>query len=221
MATDSNMFLLKNVRAVFPKYFEGEAEAFDGKGDEYYSGSFILPKDHPQMAEIKDRIRKAAADKWAEKGPAMLKVFAAKDKLPLHDGALKADKAYGAAYEDKLYISARNNARTNPPIPVFDNVKDPATGEARVIKSKADPHAPYSGAYVNVVLNFFGYDAGGGQGIGASIGGVQWHAAGERLAGGVTASASQFEAADPGEVFPSDAKSSKKGIDALDDDIPF
>lgn len=220
MTTD-NLFLLKNVRITFPKLFEGEAEAFDGKGDEYYSASFLLPKDHPQVPEIKDRIRKAAVAKWADKGPSMLKVFAAKDKLPLHDGALKADKAYGAAYLGMLYISARNNARTNPPIPVFDNVKDPATGEARAIRSKGDAHAPYSGAYVNVYLNFFGYEQGGGQGIGSSIAGVQWRADGERLAGGVTAVASQFEAAELEDVFPSEAPGAKKGVAALDDDILF
>lgn len=195
-----NLFLLKNVRITFPKLAEGDAEAFDGKGDAYYSASFILGADHPQMGEVKERIKQAAAAKFGDKAEDLLKVFAKKDKLPVHDGDLKSSKPYGAAYKDKLYISARNNARTNPPIPVFDNVKDPATGAARVISSKADAHFPYSGAYVNVYLNFFGYEQGGGQGIGASIGGVQWHADGERLSGGVTASASQFEAADAAEL---------------------
>jgi hypothetical protein len=202
----SDTLYLKNVRITFPKLLDGDAEQFDGKGDMYYSASYILAPDHPQLAEIKARIHAAAVAKFGDKAEDLLKVFAKKDKLPIHDGDLKSSKPYGAAYKDQLYISARNNARTNPPIPVYDNVKDAATGYARVITSKADSHFPYSGAYVNVHLNFFGYEAGGGQGVGASIAGVQWNRDGERLSGGVQASADKFEAADVEDVFPSEPK---------------
>ena len=188
-------FLLSNVRIVFPKLFEGQAEAFEGKGDPYYAASFIIaPTDAQIESVIKPQIRAAARAKWGEKADEMLKIFAAKDKLPIHDGMLKANKPYGAAYKGMLYVSARNNGKTNPPIPVYDNVIDPKTGQARIITSAADKAAPYSGAYVNVYLNFFGYAAGGGEGVGASIAGVQKHADGERLAGGVAAAASDFAA---------------------------
>jgi hypothetical protein len=121
-------------------------------------------------------------------------VFEAKDKLCLHDGDLKADKPYGAAYKGMLYVSARINASKGQPPGVFDNVVDTATGMARLITSPNDPKAPWSGCYVNVILNVFAYDAGGGQGIGASFSGVQFHKDGERLAGGAVASASDFQA---------------------------
>lgn len=188
-------FQLVNVRAVFPKYFKGQEQPFQGKGDPYYSGTFLLElADTKQIELVKAMIKEAAFKKYGEKADAMLKVFAAKDKLPVHDGDIKADKPYGAAYKGKLYVSARNNARTNPPIPVFDNVVDPTTGRARVIESPADPRAPYSGCYVNVFLNFFTYNQGGGEGIGASVLGVQFHKDGERLAGGVMTSADDYEA---------------------------
>lgn len=196
-AAPQNLFLLKNVRAVFPKYHEGEAEAFEGKGDPYYSGSFLLEPTDPQVEAFKEEIRRVAKAKHPQDWEERLKVYAMKDKLPLHDGAMKAGKAYGSAFKGKLYVSARNNAKTNPPIPVYDNVIDPKTNEARVIKSKADPRSPYSGSFVNVYLNVFAYNAGGGEGIGASIAGVQFHADGERLAGGVTAKASDFVAVPP------------------------
>jgi hypothetical protein len=195
MATQpQNLFLLKNVRAVFPKFHEGQAEAFEGKGDPYYSGSFLLEPTDPQVEALKEEIRKAARAKHPTDWEERLKVYAMKDKLPLHDGAMKAGKTYGAAFKGKLYVSARNNAKMNPPIPVYDNVIDPKTGEARVITSVSDPRSPYSGCYVNVYLNIFGYNAGGGEGVGASIAGVQFHADGERLSGGATARASDFAA---------------------------
>lgn len=188
---------LTNVRAVFPKYFKGQEEAFEGKGDPYYSGSFLLLPTDPQVEAVKEAQRTAARIKWPTDWEERLKVFAMKDKLILHDGAMKAGKTYGAAFKGMLYVSGRNNAKTNPPIPVYDNVIDPKTNEARVIVSQSDPRAPYSGCYVNVYLNPFGYAAGGGEGVGASIAGVQFHADGERLSGGVSAKASDFIAVPP------------------------
>jgi len=188
-----NVFL-KDVRVTFPKFFPGQEEPFEGKGDPYWSGSFLFDSTHPQYMEVQAAIVEAAKQKFGDKADAMLKVFKAKDKLPWHDGELKADKPYGAAYAGKKYISARNKATTSPPIPVFDITLDPATKKARVITSPNDPRAPYSGCYVNVKLNIFGYDAGGGQGVGASIAGVQFARDGERLSGASVASADEFEA---------------------------
>ena len=208
MATNDSLFLLKNVRIVFPKLLKGQEEAFEGKGDPYYSASFIIDPSDPQIAEIKKAIRDAAVAKHKDKADELLKVYQMKDKLPIHDGALKSSKPYGAAFAGKLYVSARNNAKTNPPVAVFDNVQDPATGQARAITEPTDARFPYSGSYVNVFLNFFAYNAGGGEGIGASIAGVQFHADGERLAGGVTAKASDF-AAVPAQKKDEAAKSGK------------
>ena len=184
---------LTNVRITFPKLFRGQEEAFEGKGDAYWSSSFLLPKNHPDLEKLKAAIKGAAEAKWGQKAGAMLKAAYAKDKLPLHDGDLKADKPYGAAYAGMLYVSARNNAKAGGPPSVFDNVADPETGVARIITSANDAHAPYSGSYVDVIVNVFGYDSGGGQGVGASILGVQFKKDGDRLAGGGVAAAEDFE----------------------------
>lgn len=203
-----NLFLLKNVRAVFPKFHAGQAEAFEGKGDAYYNGTFLLEPTDPQVEALKEAIRDVVRKKHPQDWEERLKRYAARDKLPLHDGALKAGKPYGAAYKGKLYVSGRNNAKTNPPIPVYDNVIDPKTGEARIITSPTDPRSPYSGSFVNVFLNLFDYNQGGGEGVGASIAGVQFHADGERLAGGVTAKASDFQAV-PAKAIEKAAESGK------------
>jgi hypothetical protein len=202
---------LNNVRITFPKLFEGQAEQFNNKGDAYYSASFLLSADHPDMPKLKAAIRAAATAKYGAKADDMLKEFQIKDKLPVHDGALKAAKPYGAAYKGLFYVSARNNAKTNPPVSVFDNVIDPATNAARSITSQADKHAPYSGCMVNAILNVFAYNRDGGQGVGASIVGVQFHADGERLAGGSVASADDFEAIVP----PKNEAAETKGAASL------
>lgn len=213
MAQSAPLFLLSNVRIVFPKLLKGQEEPFEGKGDPYYSASFLLAPDDPQITGLKTAIRDAAVVKYKEKADEMLKIFQVKDKLPVHDGAIKASKPYGAAFVGKIYVSARNNAKTNPPVAVFDNVQDPATGNARAITEATDARFPYSGSYVNVYLNFFAYNAGGGEGVGASIAGVQFYADGERLSGGVSAKASDFAA------VPSAAKTEAvktgKGASAL------
>jgi hypothetical protein len=213
MTNTPQKFQLTNVRAVFPKYFKGQEESFQGKGDPYFSGAFIIEPTDKQVELVKAMIREVAEKKFGAKADSMLKIFAAKDKLPLHDGDAKADKPYGAAYKGKLFVSGRNNATKNPPIPVFDNVIDPATGKARRIELASDPKAPYSGCYVNVYLNVFYYNQGGGEGIGASILGVQICADGERLSGGVPATADDYQAVP--EKAQSDVAASGKGAASL------
>lgn len=184
---------LNKVRLTFPKLFPGQEETFGGKGDPYWSASFLLSRDHPDLPKLREAIKAAAMAKWPQKFESQLKAAQAKDKLPVHDGDLKADKPYGSAYAGQLYVSARNNAKTGPAPSVFDKVTDPATGMAREIKSQSDKRAPYSGCYVNVILNLFAYQ-NEGEGVAASIMGVQFCEDGERLAGGVQAQAKDFEA---------------------------
>lgn len=183
---------LNNVRITFPKLFAGQEEQFNNKGDPYFSASFLMAPDHPDLPALKAAIVAAATAKWGAKAQDMLKEFQIKDKLPIHDGALKASKPYGDAYKGMMYVSARNNARTNPAVVVFDNCIDPATGQTRIVPSLADAHAPYSGSYGNVIINVFGYSRDGGMGVGASIVGYQFVKDGERLAGGESASADDF-----------------------------
>lgn len=215
MAEQAPMLLLSNVRIVFPKLLEGQAEKFKPTDkDAYYSASFLIKPDDPQIELIKADIRRAAVAKFRDQAEAQLLVFQAKDKLPIHDGAIKSGKPYGDAYKGMLYVSARN-AEKGGPVPVYDNVADPKTNEARIITSISDPKFPYSGCYVNVYLNLFGYNQGGGEGVGASIAGVQFNADGERLAGGQTAKAGAFKAAPPPAATLEKAVASGQGAKSL------
>jgi hypothetical protein len=214
-----DLLYLQNLRIVFPKLLAGQEEVFKGKDgadkDPYYSASWLIDPTDPQVELVKAEIRRVAQKKYPQNWEEMLKVFQAKDKLPIHDGLLKANKPYGAAFKGMLYISARDNAAKKPPRAVYDNIVDPKTGHARVITSPTDPKFPYSGAFTNVYLSFFTYNQGGGEGIGASIAGVQFHADGERLAGGVTAQASAFKAAPPPAAVAQKAVATGQGAASL------
>lgn len=184
---------LNNVVAIFPKLLKGQEEAFKGKGDPYFSASFRITKGDENYKAVMAAVQKAGESLWKDKAPSMLKSCAAKDKLPLHDGDLKADKAYGSSFKGYWYVSARNNASKNPAPVVVDNVIDPATGQLRVITQQNDPHAPYSGAIVNVYLSVFAYNKDG-EGVAASIVGVQFVKDGQRLSGVATLAPDTFQA---------------------------
>lgn len=196
---DEGRFMLRNVRIVFPNLFKGEAKQQkkpDGTlTDPAYGASFLIAPNDPQIEQIiKPAILKAAQKKFGPEWEAILRAAQAKDKLPIHDGNLKAHLPYGAPYKGMMFINARNQEKAYPGgVPVYDNVQDSNTGQARVITSRNDPHAPYSGCYVNVSLSFWGYTQGD-KGISASIAGVQFFKDGERLSGGVVAQATDFEA---------------------------
>jgi hypothetical protein len=217
------MLLLSNVRIVFPKLLAGQEEVFKGTvgaanpgadKDPYFSAAFIITPTDPQLLTIKAEIERVAKAKFPANWEEMVKIFQAKDKLPIHDGMLKANKPYGAAYKGNHYVSARNNAKHGP-VPVYDNVQDPKTGESRVITSITDPKFPYSGSFCNAYVTFFYYNQGGGEGIGAGICGVQFHADGERLAGGVTAKAGAFKASAPPAEVLQKAAASGEGAKSL------
>jgi hypothetical protein len=190
---------LKEVVIVFPKVLRGQEEAFQGKGDPYWGASFIVKKGDANYNTMVAGIKAAAEKKWKDKAAGMLKVCSAKDKLALHDGDMKADKAYGAAYAGKFYVSARNNAVKSPAPVVVDNVVDPTNvgpggkPQLRHITAQNDPHAPYSGAVVNAVLDLFAYQ-NEGEGVAASITGIQFVRDGERLGGGGVLAPDAFEA---------------------------
>ncbi len=166
---------IKNTRLAFPALFE--AKTVNGEGDPAFSASFILPPDHPQIAEIKAAMENLGKDKWGTKWPQVKKEIEAKDRSALHDGDTKADYE---GYAGNLFISARNKTR---PI-VIDRDKTPLV--------QADGK-PYAGCYVNASIELWCQDNNYGKRINASLRGVQFVKDGEAFAGGGVANADEFE----------------------------
>lgn len=167
---------LKEVRLTFPALFE--AKAVNGQGEAKFSASFLLPKDHPQRAELERVIVQSAKEKWGEtKYGDVLKQLKAADKLCLHDGDSKGDYQ---GYAGSLFVNASNKVR---PL-VVDGNRSPLT---------AADGKPYSGCYVNAILEVWSQDNQYGKRVNASLLGVQFVRDGERLAGGGVAAADDFE----------------------------
>jgi hypothetical protein len=167
---------LKNVRLAFPNLFKPTKGA-NNEGEPAYNAAFIIPKDHPQLKEIRDAMRQVAKDKWGAKAQETYALIEKRDHLALHDGDLKANLA---GYEGNFYINARNKTRPT----VVDRDKSPLS---------AEDGKPYSGSYVNVILEFWPQDNDYGKKINASLGGVQFARDGEAFSGGRAASADEFD----------------------------
>ena len=167
---------IKDVRITFPQLWE--PKQVNGQGDPKFSASFLMPKDHPQIGEVKAALTEAATAKWGPKAADTLKALFAQDRLALHDGDAKSDYD---GYEGNLFVNASNKIR---PL-VVDQGRTPLA---------ASDGKPYSGCYVNAIVEFWAQDNQFGKRVNASLLGVQFSKDGDRLAGGGVASANDFEA---------------------------
>lgn len=174
---------LQNVRIAFPNLWE--AKTVNGEGDAAFSASFIISKDHPQIAEINKLVDEVAKEKWGEKATVHLTAMRAGDKTALHNGDLKANYA---GFPGNFYISARSKTKPG----VFDNRIDPATG--KVAKLVQMDGRPYAGCYVNATLDLWAQDNKYGKRVNASVTGVQFLKDGEAFSGSAPASADDFDA---------------------------
>lgn len=170
---------LDNVRLAFPNLFE--AKQVQGQGEAKFSACFLLTKDHPQLATVKEAITTAAKEKWADKAPEVIKALFASDKLALHDGDAKSGEE---GYAGNYFINASNKIR---PLVV-------GGGPDGLAPLSAMDGKIYSGCYVSVMLEFWAQDNQFGKRVNASLLGVQFTKDGERLAGGGIASQDDFDA---------------------------
>lgn len=186
MTTATTIVKLLGVRLAFPHLFQAQ-ESDDGGGARY-TGAFILPPDHPQLAEVKAAMAQAAKTKWKDEAAGVYKTLEKKDRLALHDGD---DKSKYAGYKGNLFINAARQEKDGPPL-VIGIDKMPLTPKSG---------KPYSGCYVNVSLEFWAMDhPKNGQRICASLRGVQFVKDGEAFAGSAAASADEFDAVEGAEA---------------------
>ena len=172
-----NRITIKDVRIA---YAQGifTARAAKAGDKEKYGAAFLFPANHPAVKDIAAAVIRAAQTKWGDKAGDMLKQLKAADRLPVHNGDAKASSA---GYAGNLYLNAGNAIR---PL-VLDTNKSPLT---------AADGKPYSGCFVNAIVEVWGQDNQHGKRINASLLGVQFVRDGEKLAGGSTATADDFEA---------------------------
>jgi len=154
------------------------AQQVNGQGFTKFSASFLFPPTHPAHAAIKEGFKNVAQEKWKDKAAETFAALKAGDKLCLHDGDAKPQYE---GYKGNLYLNASNKLR---PL-VIDGNKSPLD----VASGK-----PYSGCYVNAVIELWPQENKYGKRINVSLLGVQFLRDGPRLSGGGVASADDFQA---------------------------
>jgi hypothetical protein len=159
----STQIVLKNVRLSYCYAVKGK---LNKKGDRVWSTTILVPKDHPQVEEIRAAIKAAIEKNAAKLGKGLI-------KKPLLDGDAKEDDQfkYGDAINRGHYLLRAANYNRAPK--VVDQQKNEIL----------DADQLYSGCYANVVLNFYAYAGDENKGISPGLEAIQKKRDGERLSG--------------------------------------
>ena len=172
--------LLRNVRIAFAQGVF-EPQKVDDDSAPRYGASFLLPKNDPQVEEIKKRIRIVATEKWKSKADEILAVLEKKDKTALHDGN---DKPKYDGYPGNFYVSAAAKPDAAPTILNQDRTP--------FVEGKGMKRI-YSGCYVNVSVEFWPQDNKYGQRVNATLRGVQFAKDGDSFSAARPADSNEFE----------------------------
>ena len=165
---------LQNVRLSFPDIFV--PRPFKAGDDPKYKATFLVEKGSPQAKAIDAAIVEVAKAKWGAKAEGILKgIRGNANKFCFQDGETKSYDGYAGM----MALSASNKARPT----VLDRDKTPLT---------QDDGRPYAGCYVNAVVELFAYE-NSGNGISASLGGIQFVKDGDAFGGGGVATADDFD----------------------------
>jgi len=170
-------FKLKDVRLAFPELWE--ATSFEEGGRKKFSAALLIRKDDPQVKAIKEALLECAVAKWGVKGNDVARQLFKADRAALRDGDDESKAKYDG-YEEHWYVNASNDIAPT----VLDRDKSPLGQRSG---------RPYSGCYVNAVVEFWAQDNKYGKRLNATLMGVQFFRDGDAFAGGRAASGDDFE----------------------------
>lgn len=181
--TSATRFRLDNVRVDWPNLFKGEQ--FQATGKFRCGATLIIGADHPQLQQVNDAVKEAAAIKWKDKAAATLKAARAKDNICLRDGDLKTKAPEG--YQGNWVLSANCQGGDTEAECVKPTVYDRA--RQKVLDAKDNPI--YRGCYVNALIEVYA-DSRFGDGVFCKLVGIQFKADGDAF-GSAPARADDFE----------------------------
>lgn len=142
--------VLQNVRFAYCHVFE--KDELNGK----YSIRIIIPKNHPQVADLKNAVKAAAVE-----GQSRLAGKQVRMSDILHDGDVEAK---GPEFEGAYYINAKS--KNKPGV-----VKANTTGMGGVVEI-TDPAEFYSGCWGHASVTFFAFNTAGKSGLGCALNNV-------------------------------------------------
>jgi hypothetical protein len=178
------------------------AQQVQGQGEKKFSARSSSRRRTRSSRSSKRASRRSRGEVEGQGGEVFVALKAG-DKLCLHDGDAKPQYE---GYKGNLFLNASNKIK---PL-VIDGNKSPL---------EASSGKPYSGCYVNAVIELWAQDNKFGKRINASLMGVQFLRDGQRLSGGGVASADDFQAI-PEADAPAGAPAASGGASAGSPD-PF
>jgi len=181
--------MLKSVTISYPKLFEAE-ESMSGKLQ--YSAQFVLPKNHPQLKELQEKVLKVAKEAFPKIPLKNLKIG-----LKNNDTETRSDGTIKSEADPRLKGTFFFNANAD--------VKRPPQVVDRRLRVVTDDSGVYAGCKVNASVSIFSYEARNdkgaiiSQGVGFGLGNIQVVETGERWDGRRNAN-EEFEVLDEDEV---------------------
>lgn len=161
-----------------------------GKITKSYGTHFLMKPDHPAIPQIMEAIVAAAKIGFPKDWQLMLESFKAKSKIPLRKGEIH--KPQNTEYHGMISLTSSKPFEKGR----FGMVE---TRNGTNVNLTEQDGRPYSGAYGSGIVNFYGYNKGGGIGIGCGIEGVQFTRHGEAFGGGRVAAPNEFGLVEVGE----------------------
>lgn len=167
---------LQDVRLAFAQIWE--AKPFQPGSPAKFNASFLFDPKHPAAKLIEAAIKETAKEKWADKVDAVLaQIKGIPNKFCFRNGNTKPDYD---GFPGNLFISASNKTRPT----IIDRNRSPLT--------QADGR-PYSGCFVNAVLDVWAQDNQYGKGIQCSLLGIQFLRDGDAFSGAGVATEDDFD----------------------------
>lgn len=160
----NTQIVLRNTRLSYCFAVKGK---LNEKGQRVWSTTCLVPKNHPQLDEIRAAIaaaKEAGAAKLG-KGPS---------KSPLLDGDAKEDGQFKYSGEENRGMYLLRCANYNRMPKVVDQQKQEIFDDDQL----------YSGCYANVVINFYAYASAQNKGVSPGLEAIQKKSDGVRLSGG-------------------------------------
>jgi hypothetical protein len=189
--TPTGRIMLRNVRLSFAQgLFEATTiPGADAGAKPKFNCGLLLPPDHPQVKEIREKTVKVANEKWAAKAPGILKGLEKQDRLALHDGDVKPNYM---GYPGNLFLSP-STMETTPPF-----LGRTVDGQVVELDAKTAAKHIYSGCYVDASIELWAQDNQYGQRVNAQLRGVMFVRDGDAFGAGGAASSDEFEPATEG-----------------------
>lgn len=161
--------VINNARICFAKGL-WNAEDYEGNGDFKFKVKILLDRNNKQMPDIRKIFQKMAAERWKDKGGAVLKSIENNNqKFCLIDGDNKTDVE---GMEGMWIISTSSKVR--PSVKNRDGVTDVAEADGVI----------YSGCYVNLHVEFRTMDHPKfGKGLFCTLRGAQFFRDGDAFSG--------------------------------------